>query len=235
MTLLLGIAAIVFMLLFFWANLRRVHWLDWYRGMLPKLAEATSQLTLCRQRLSMTMDEWQKDRSKLMRAMLDLGRMGETLEKLFPEDRQAILLCTPSEYVCSVLRRQKELLDKREALDKSLNSFCDYKTLEMLVRRAETMPQINMPRGVKVFTDELGNVLFSPGAVGMPKRYFVYLYRPSGQKPLNGKEFHVTEKPAFYGAYAKMVFVQDEWLTHGEVIGKLAAAAKTLSEMEIKR
>lgn len=119
-------------------------------------------------------------------------------------------------------------LERLQAERKALSLKCDFKSLEMLVRRAETMPQIQMPKGIKIFTDELGNMLFSPGAVGMPKRYFVYIHRPNRVK-VWGKQFHVTERPDFAGVpFAKLTFVADEWLTHGEVINKIRAAAYQL-------
>lgn len=119
-------------------------------------------------------------------------------------------------------------LERLQAERNALSLKCDFKSLEMLVRRAETMPQIQMPKGIKIFTDELGNMLFSPGAVGMPKRYFVYIQRPNRVK-VWGKQFHVTERPDFAGVpFAKLTFVADEWLTHGEVINKIRAAAYQL-------
>lgn len=216
-----------------WSDERRRHWRHCYQDMITKMAVGTQQLTEARQRLMSCGQQWEADRQKLFKAVIVIGQLDTTLRKLFPEEHSQIDAVTPCEYAASVLIRQKQILDKREAVDKELNKFCDLKTLEMLVRRAETMPQINMPKGVKVFTDEIGTVLFSPGTAGMPKRYFAYLHR-SVRIGINGKEFHVSEKPDFRGVpFAKITFVQDEWLTHGEVIGKLAAAAKSLA-VEVK-
>lgn len=213
----------------------RRRWKALYQDMVSKMAVGTQQLTEARQRLTSCGQQWEADRQKLFKAVIVIGQLDTTLRKLFPEDHRQIDAITPCEYASSVLIRQKQLLDKREAIDKELNKFCDLKTLEMLVRRAETMPQINMPKGVKVFTDEIGQVLFSPNTVGKPPRYFVYLHR-SASVALHrvGREFHTTERPDFRGVpFAKITFVQDEWLTHGEVIGKLAAAAKSLA-VEVK-
>lgn len=218
-----------------WSDERRRHWLKCYQDIVSKMAVGTQQLTEARQRLTSCGQQWEQDKMRLVRTVTNVLQLDATLKKIFPEDVRQIDAVAPCEYAAAVLIRQKTMLDKREAIDKELGKFCDYKTLDMLVRRAETMPQINMPKGVKVFTDEIGTVLFSPGAVGMPKRYFAYLYRGKLKASNCSKQFHVSERPDFSSVpFAKITFVADEWLTYGEVIGKLAAAAKSLAAMEAR-
>lgn len=230
LTVLLGLA----LLLLAASDNARRHWRKCYQDMIAKMAVGTQQLTEARKRLVSCSQQWEIDKNLLIQIGLTVSRLNTALKQIFPEDHRQIEVTSPCEYAVSVLQRQKQVLDKREAIDRELSKFCDQKTLEMLVRRAETMPQINMPRGVKVFTDEIGNVLFSPGAPGMPKRYFAYLFR-ANKLGINSKDFHVTDKPDFRGVpFAKLTFVQDEWLTHGEVIGKLAAAAKSLAPEQSK-
>lgn len=123
-------------------------------------------------------------------------------------------------------------LDRLNAEKIALSLKCDLSALEMMVRRAQTMPQIAMPTGITIFSDELGNMLFPAmmQSAGTPKRWFVYIHKPNKTK-VSGKQFHATERPDFAGVpFAKITFVVDEWLTHGEVINKIKAAALSLNK-----
>lgn len=123
-------------------------------------------------------------------------------------------------------------LDRLNAEKIALSLKCDFSALEMMVRRAQTMPQIAMPTGITIFSDELGNMLFPAmmQSAGKPYRWFVYIHKPNKTK-VSGKQFHATERPDFAGVpFAKITFVVDEWLTHGEVINKIKAAALSLNK-----